>query len=401
MKRPSGIRTVAVPGFRFAGISSGIKSSGDKDLALIISQVPSVTTGLFTRNSIKAAPVNLTMKHIAAKKKCCAIIVNSGNANACTGKQGLKDAELMVQTTADTLGIDSDLVNIASTGIIGIPLPMQKIKKAIPDLVSGLADSSLSDTADAIMTTDTFPKVAMKKITIGRATGTIAGIAKGAGMICPDMATMLCFMFTDISVHHSTLHFALQNAVSKSFNMLSVDNDMSTNDTVMLMSNGILGNTPLKKGSRFYNKFEQSLSELTNDLSRMIAEDGEGATKLIEIIIKGAKTDSDAEKVAKAVSTSMLVKTAIYGKDPNWGRIMAAVGYSNAKIIEQKINISINNVKLVGKGVGTGNDKIAKKVLAKKDITITIDLGMGKKTSKSLTCDLTDGYIRINAAYRT
>jgi glutamate N-acetyltransferase/amino-acid N-acetyltransferase len=183
--------------------------------------------------------------------------------------------------------------------------------------------------------------------------------------------------------------------------MLSVDNDMSTNDTVMLMSNGILGNTPLKKGSRFYNKFEQSLSELTNDLSRMIAEDGEGATKLIEIIVKGAKTDSDAEKVAKAVSTSMLVKTAIYGKDPNWGRIMAAVGYSNAKIIEQKINISINNVKLVGKGVGTGNDKIAKKVLAKKDITITIDLGMGKKTSKSLTCDLTDGYIRINAAYRT
>ncbi len=401
MKRPSGIRTVEVPGFRFAGISSGIKSSGNKDLALILSQVPSVTAGLFTKNRIKAAPVNLTMKHIAAKKKCHAIIINSGNANACTGKQGLKDAEEMVQTAADELGIDSGLVSIASTGIIGIPLPMQKIKKAIPDLVWGLSDSSLSDSAYAIMTTDTFPKVSMKKITIGGATGTIAGIAKGAGMICPDMATMLCFMFTDISVHHSTLNFALRKAVSKSFNMLSVDNDMSTNDTVMIMANGILGNTPLKKGSRVYNKFKQSLSELTNDLSRMIAEDGEGATKLIEIIVKGAKTGSDAEKVAKAVSTSMLVKTAIYGKDPNWGRVMAAVGYSNAKIIEQKINIYINKIKLVNKGVGTGNDNLARKVLAKKNITLTIDLGMGKKVSKSLTCDLTDGYIRINAAYRT
>jgi glutamate N-acetyltransferase/amino-acid N-acetyltransferase len=307
----------------------------------------------------------------------------------------------MVQTTADELGIEAGLVSIASTGIIGVPLPMEKIKKAIPDLVWALPDSSLSNTAHAIMTTDTFPKVSMTKIKIGRATGTIAGIAKGAGMICPDMATMLCFMFTDISVHHSTLHFALQRAVNKSFNMLSVDNDMSTNDTVMIMANGILGNTPLKKSSRFYNKFEQSLSELTDDLSRMIAEDGEGATKIIEIIVKGAKTDSAAKKVAKAVSTSMLVKTAIYGKDPNWGRIMAAVGYSNVKIIEQKINISINNIKLVSKGVGIRNDKIAKKVLAKKDITITIDLGMGKKTSKSLTCDLTDGYIRINAAYRT
>lgn len=401
MKRSSGMHTVAVPGFSFAGISSGIKSSMKKDLALIYSEIPAVTAGLFTKNRIKAAPVHLSMKRHSAKKKCHAIIVNSGNANACTGRQGLKDAEQMVQATADALGIESGTVAIASTGIIGIPLPMQNIKQAIPRLVSRLSGSSLPDAASAIMTTDTFPKVSMKKVTIGKATGTLAGIAKGAGMIFPDMATMLCFICTDISIHRGTLHFALRRAVSKSFNMLSVDNDMSTNDSVLIMANGILGNRPLKKDSRSYYKFEQSLAELTYDLAQMIAGDGEGATKLIEIVVKGARTVTDAAKVARAVSTSMLVKTAIYGRDPNWGRIMAAVGYADAGIAEQKISIFINKIRMVKNGIGAGNDDLARKELAGKNITITIDLGMGSRSAKALTCDLTEGYISINAAYRT
>jgi glutamate N-acetyltransferase/amino-acid N-acetyltransferase len=400
MKQVSSGDTVIIPGFRFAGISSGIKKSGEKDLAIIFSENIATLAGVFTTNNVKAAPVKLALERITLQRGQ-AIIINSGNANACTGKQGFKDAEEITSKTAEELGINADSVYMSSTGLIGKPLPMKKILKALPLLVNKMSPLFLDQVASAITTTDTFTKVISKKIKIGKKTGTIAGIAKGAGMISPNMATMLCFITTDIAVNANTLDTALREAVKNSFNRITVDNDMSTNDTVMIMANGTLKNKPFTKNSPFYHKFKSELCDITYELSRMIVRDGEGATKLIEIIVKGAKTETDAERVAKSVAHSMLVKTAIYGNDPNWGRIMAAVGYSGTDINMQKIDIFLGIVRVVSNGVGTDKDKIARKFLSKKDITITVDLHAGRKTATVLTCDLTEKYIKINAHYGT
>jgi len=392
--------SVIIPGYSFAGISAGIKKSGADDLALVFSENVAVTAGVFTTNKIKAAPVKISINHIASQKGQ-AIIINSGNANACTGARGYSDAEEMTEKTAKALGISSELVYASSTGVIGRPLPIEKIKKALPELVKKLSPSALKQVASAIMTTDTFAKISSKKINIKGKTGTIAGIAKGAGMICPNMATMLCFMFTDIAVKPRALDSALREAVENSFNRITIDNDMSTNDMAMIMSNGSLKNTSITKSSPLYRKFASALSDVTYDLARMIVEDGEGATKLVEIAVKGARTEIDAEKVARAVANSMLVKTAIYGRDPNWGRIIAAVGYSGVDINEKKIDIYLNNVKLVNKGVGTKKEEIARNALANKNIALTIDLSEGSKSAKVLTFDLTERYIEINAHYTT
>jgi glutamate N-acetyltransferase/amino-acid N-acetyltransferase len=400
MKKHSGSRRIPVPGFKFSGISSGIKIPGEMDLALIYSESPAVTAGVFTKNKVKAAPVKMAIERIASGKGQ-AVIINSGNANACTGDRGLKDAAEISIQAADELGISPELVYVSSTGVIGVPLPLSRIKKALPRLVKELSYTSINKSAAALMTTDTFEKVYSKKIRIGSKTGTIAGIAKGAGMICPDMATMLCFIVTDIAVTPKTLNMALKNAVDGSFNRLSVDNDMSTNDTVMAMANGFSGNKPLKKNSAYYQKFQKALSEVTYNLAKMIARDGEGATKLIEIIVKGAAAEADAAKVAMSVAKSMLVKAAVYGSDPNWGRIMAAAGYSGIEIDERNTDIYINKIKLVSRGTGTNREKAAQKLFANKEIVITIDLGSGKKTARALTCDLTEKYIDINAHYRS
>ncbi|MBI5056880.1 MAG: bifunctional glutamate N-acetyltransferase/amino-acid acetyltransferase ArgJ [Nitrospirae bacterium] len=391
---------VLIPGFRFAGISAGIKKSSANDLALIFSEAPAVTAGVFTANKIKAAPVKLAIKHIASQKGQ-AIIVNSGNANACTGNRGIKDAKATIDSLAKELGISSALVYASSTGVIGRPLPIEKIKKAVPELVRSLSPSSLDQVASAIMTTDTFAKLSSRKIRIGGKTGTIAGIAKGAGMICPNMATMLCFIMTDIAIKPQALDSALRDAAQKSFNRIRIDNDMSTNDTAMVMANGLLKNAPITKNSPLYRKFANALDEVTYELSKMIVQDGEGATKLVEIAVKGAGTEGDAEKVARAVADSMLVKTAIYGRDPNWGRIIAAAGYSGAKVDETKLDIYLDKIKLVSGGVGTGKEAIARNLLARKEITITINLRSGTKSANVLTCDLTKKYIEINAHYTT
>ena len=400
MKRTSNIKQIIVPGFKFSGIKSGIKKSEEKDLALIYSETPAVTAGVFTTNRIKAAPVKLAIKKITSNKGQ-AIIINSGNANACTGKQGDKDVMKVNMELARKLGLSKEMVYVSSTGIIGRPLPVNKIKKALPELIKNLSPVSMDKAAAAIMTTDTFPKFASRKIIINGKTGTIAGIAKGAGMIRPDMATMLCFLFTDIAINAKPLDSALRKAVNMSLNRLTVDNETSTNDTAMLMSNGNLGNTPLTKRSLYYRKFEDALSDVTYELSRMIAEDGEGATKIIEVVVKGASSESDAEKAASSIANSMLVKTAVYGNDPNWGRVISAAGASGAKLIENKIDIFFNKVKLVSKGVGTGREKAASILLAGKEITIIINLGAGKQSAKVLTCDLTEKYIEINAHYTT
>lgn len=400
MKRAAGKKNIIVPGFKFSGIKSGIKESGEPDLALIYSELPAVTAGVFTTNMVKAAPVKLALKKISSNKGQ-AVIINSGNANACTGKQGDKDAATVNNELAKQMQLPKELIYVSSTGIIGRPLPVDKIKESIPRLIEGLSTNSIKKAAAAIMTTDTFPKFVSKRIKIGNRTGTIAGIAKGAGMIRPDMATMLCYLFTDIAVDAKALDSALRKAVNRSLNRLTVDNETSTNDTAMLMSNGFLGNKPLTKRSPYYSKFEDALIEITYALSRMIAEDGEGATKIIEVIVKGARSESDAEKAAGAVANSMLVKTAVYGGDPNWGRVISAAGASGAKLVEERTDIFFNRVKLVSGGVGTGREKAAAALLGKKEITITIDLGAGKQSAKVLTCDLTEKYIEINAHYTT
>ncbi len=393
--------SVSAPkGFLFSTIEAAIKKPGRKDLALIFSQTEADIAGAFTTNRVKAAPVMLDMKRIKSGRGQ-AIIVNSGNANACTGKQGLQDATEMAGRIAHGLHIKPSLVYVSSTGVIGAPMPMDRITAGITGLVDGLGQASLEDVAAAIMTTDTFPKIARKRVGIGAQTGTIAGICKGAGMICPNMATMLCFILTDIAVDQRTLDGTLQEAVKKSFNRLTIDGDMSTNDTVLIMANGILGNPPVTEKTEAYLPFRKALSELTVELAKMIAGDGEGATKYIEVEIKGARNEADAEKAALAIANSNLVKTAIRGNDANWGRIMGALGYSGVFFKENLVDIFFGKVKIVHKGLAAGKDKEAGEVLKGKEVKIVIDLHGGKASAKVFTCDLTEEYIRINAEYRT
>jgi glutamate N-acetyltransferase/amino-acid N-acetyltransferase len=387
-------------GFLFSTVEAAIKKPGRKDLALIYSEAEANTAGMFTSNKVKAAPVKLDMKKIRSGRGQ-AIIVNSGNANACTGKKGMEDAVEMTRLVALRLKMKPSLVYVCSTGVIGTPMPMDRITAKISGLMENFGKSAIEDVAAAIMTTDTFPKILRKKVRIGSKVGNIAGICKGAGMICPHMATMLCFIMTDISVNQQTLNRALKDSVKKSFNRITIDGDMSTNDTVLIMANGMIGNEELLERSEAYAAFKKSLDEITYGLSRLIALDGEGATKLVEIDLKGAKSEADAEKAAFAVANSNLVKTAIYGNDSNWGRIMAAIGYSGIDMKEEKVDIYFGRVKAVDKGLTTGRDTEAAKVLKGKNIKIVIDLHLGKYAAKVLTCDMTEEYIRVNADYRT
>ncbi len=387
-------------GFLFSTAEAAVKAPGRKDLALIYSETEATMSGVFTTNAVKAAPVRLDMKRIHSGKGK-AIIVNSGNANACTGKKGYEDAVEMSASIAKGLHIKPSLVYVCSTGVIGTPMPMDRLKAKVPELIRNLGKYDLSHVAKAIMTTDTFPKIVTKRIKVGKQTGTIAAICKGAGMICPHMATMLCFILTDINIMKATQDKALKQSVQKTFNRITIDGDMSTNDTVLLMANGMLKNRPLTEQSASYQAFKNSLQKVMYELSLLIARDGEGATKLIEIEVKGARTESDAEKAAFTVANSNLVKTAIYGNDANWGRIMAAIGYSGVFFKEEKVDIYFGNVKVVSKGLTTGQDRKAEEVLKDKDVSIRIDLHGGKAAAKVLTCDMTEDYIRVNAAYRT
>lgn len=387
-------------GFLFSTSEAAIKKPGRKDIGLIYSQVEANMAGTFTTNKVKAAPVMLDRRRIRAGKGR-AIIVNSGNANACTGKRGMADALLMTELVASGLRIAPSAVYVCSTGVIGTPMPMDRIKAKIPELVSSIGRSALGDIAQAMMTTDTFPKIVKKRVKVGNRTGSIAGVCKGAGMICPHMATMLCFVMTDIAVSQKTLDRTLRDAVKLSFNRLTVDGDMSTNDTVLVMANGILGNPEITEKSGSFAGFKKALVDILYELSKMIAQDGEGATKLIEITVRGAKSERDAEKAAFAVANSNLVKTAIYGNDANWGRIMAALGYSGADIKGERVDISFGKVKAVHKGLTTGNDREAGSVLRGKQVGILIDLHIGKASAHVLTCDMTEEYIRVNADYRT
>lgn len=388
-------------GFLFSIAEAAIKKPGKKDIALIFSEKKANIAGVFTTNKVKAAPVKLDIKNIKSGKGQ-AIIANSGNANACTGKKGMCDAIETASLVAKKLNIHSSLVYVCSTGVIGTPMPMKKIKATISSLAENLGASSIKDAAHAIMTTDTFPKIIIKKIKIQNKTAVAAGICKGAGMICPNMATMLCFIFTDLAVAQKTLNKALKDSVNKSFNRITIDGDMSTNDTVLIMANGMAGNSELTEKSADYKTFKKTLDEITFELSKLIVKDGEGASKLVEIEVTGALSEKDAEKAAFAVANSNLVKTAVYGNDANWGRIIAAIGYSGIKFDEEKVSIQLGDIKVASKGISTGEDKNANKYLKKnKEIKIIINLNKGKASAKVLTCDLTEKYIKINAEYRT
>lgn len=394
-------KTYIPEGFLFSAGEAAIKKPGRKDIVLIYSETEANIAGAFTTNRVKAAPVKLAMKKITSGRGQ-AIIVNSGNANACTGKKGMKDAAETASLTAKSLKINPSLVYVCSTGVIGTPMPMEKIKAAIPVLTANLGRLSLQDAASAIMTTDTFPKVITKKIKIKNRTGTMTGICKGAGMIAPNMATMLCFILTDIAVEKRTLSKALKDSVRESFNRITIDGDMSTNDTALIMANGMMGNSEIKENSASYKIFKNALDDITYELSRLIVKDGEGATKLITIEVKGADDEKEAEKAAFAVANSNLVKTAIYGNDANWGRIMAALGYSGISLNEKNVSIHLGNIKVVNKGTGTGKDADANNYLKNNiEVSILINLNKGAASAKVLTCDLTEEYVRVNAEYRT
>ena len=389
-----------VQGFFASGIHAGIKKTNDKDLGLIVSDVPVTVAGVFTKNQIKAAPVVLDMERIESGI-CQAIIVNSGNANCCTGKQGMKHAMQMTKAVADTIKIPEKNVLVSSTGVIGEPMPVDKACAGVPDLVNGLSEDGFLNFAQAIMTTDTKPKLISKTIETDAGSFSITGVAKGAGMIRPDMATMLCYVCTDVEADTAVLKQILTDAVDKSFNRITIDGDTSTNDTVLVMANGKSGVSladPLNK-----EIFEKALDDMLIELAKMIVKDGEGATKLVEIIIKGAASIADAQTISDTIANSNLVKTAFFGEDANWGRIIGALGRAGVPVNPDTIDIFFNDVQMVKKGLGCGKDVEAEaaKVLKLPEFEVVVDLNMGNGFSSCWTCDFSIDYVKINADYRT
>ncbi len=387
-------------GFKACGMAAGIKKDGTPDLGLIVSEMPAWVAGVFTKNRVKAAPVIVDQERIK-KGVCRAVIVNSGNANCCTGKKGIEDALKMADLVAKRLDTHESEVLVSSTGVIGQPMPMDKIESAIPSLVKNLKPQGMEDFAKAIMTTDTVPKIVMEKGEIDGGKFTIVGIAKGAGMIRPDMATMLCYLCTDIKAEPDMLYSMLKNSVDKSFNRITIDGDMSTNDTVLLLANGASG--VAIENTEHISVFASILDNLLLRLAKMLVKDGEGVTKLVEIKVKGAKTEKDAKKIADAVANSSLVKTAIFGEDANWGRIIAAAGRAGADLDPDLTDIYFDDVLMVKNGTGCGEQAEieATKVLKKAEFSITIDLNLGKESYWVLTCDFSMDYVKINADYRS
>jgi len=388
-------------GFRFSAIASGIKKTVKLDLGLIVSDHPANCAGVFTRNKVVAAPLLLTQPRIA-KGRCQAILVNSGNANACTGAEGFQTAETTLQLLAGQLQIADELIAVASTGVIGEPLPLEPFSSGVPTLVAGLSATQAATVAEAMMTTDAFSKIATAA-EAGDQNYRVLGLAKGAGMIHPNMATMLCFVLTDAPIAPELLKTALPRAVQKSFNSISVDGDTSTNDMVLLLANGASGGAMILPDSSEAQIFSQHLDRVLLDLAKMIVRDGEGATKLVQIRVVGAESEKTARIAARSVATSSLVKTAFFGEDANWGRIIAAVGYSGIDIDPNRIDISFDQVPVAVNGLAAGAEQEAKatRILQQDEFVVTINLHSGEAESSYYTSDLSYEYVKINADYRT
>ncbi len=386
-------------GFKAAGIAAGIKASGNKDLALIFSETPCSAAGVFTLNRVKAAPV-LVMQEYLRDGRAQAVVVNSGNANCCTGDQGMADARRMAAVTAEALGLKAEDVLPGSTGVIGVPLPMSVVEKGIRQIAPMLSPTGGDEAAEAIMTTDTVPKKVAIQVQIGGKTVTLGGMAKGAGMIAPNMGTMLSFLTTDVKMEPELLKSLLKGAVDRSYNMVTVDGDTSTNDTVILMANGASGVEV--KVAADVELFRKALSELTLDLAKQIARDGEGATKFVTVRVTSARVFADAKTVALSVANSNLVKTAIFGRDPNWGRILCAAGYSGAELDPNRVRVSMVGIPIFANGTPVPFDKPkAIEALSARDVLIEIDLGDGSENVEAYTCDFSYDYVKINAEYTT
>ncbi|RJP90142.1 MAG: bifunctional glutamate N-acetyltransferase/amino-acid acetyltransferase ArgJ [Desulfobacteraceae bacterium] len=389
-----------VNGFMAAGIAAGIKKNNAKDLGLIVSTVPAAVAGVFTRNQIKAAPVVLDMERVAAGV-CRTVIVNSGNANCCTGEQGMKDAIYMAKLAADATGVPEDMALVSSTGVIGQALPVAKVAAAMPALMEALSEDGFLNFAEAIMTTDTRPKMLTRTVDVAGKSFSLVAVAKGAGMIRPDMATMLSYVCTDVEADAQVLKQVLAQAVNLSYNRITIDGDTSTNDTVLLMANGTSGVSINDTGVQ--ERFQSVLNEMLIELAKMVVKDGEGVTKLVEIRVTGAASDADADKMADTVAHSNLVKTAFFGEDANWGRIIGALGRSGAPIAPDAVDISFNDVLLVKNGLWCGSEAeaAATKVLKLPEFAVNIDVHMGNGRASYWTCDFSIDYVKINADYRS
>jgi len=393
---PSG--GVTSPGGFLAGATSaGIKNKDRSrlDLGILFSKVPCPAAAVFTTNKVKAAPVVLSQKRLQ-KGRASAVIMNSGCANACTGEQGMADALEMTGLAARHVGVSPEDVLVASTGVIGVTLPMERIRAAMPNVV--LSVEGGHGLARAIMTTDTVPK----EVAVKADDYIIGGMIKGAGMIHPDLATMLCFLTTDAAIDVNFLGQALRKAVDISFNMVSIDGDNSTNDTVLVMANGMAGNKPIVQGSRKAEAFQQALNKACIYLAREVARDGEGATKLIEVSVSGAASAGDARRAARTVVSSSLVKAAVHGSDPNWGRVLAAAGRSGAALKAEKLELYIGDTRVVKDGAPVPfNKKEVVRHLDGKEVYIALNLNIGSAEATAWGCDLSEEYVKINAEYTT
>lgn len=398
-----------VEGFRVAGTHCGLKKDGKLDFALIVSDRPCSSAGVFTRNLVKAAPVLVDMRRLSAYPNAIrAVAINTGSANACTGRKGIQDAEVMADWVAESVGIEGEHVLVMSTGVIGMPLPLDKIKLGIAATSESL-DNDWESTAKAIMTTDTRHKAASVTVTTESGESyTIAGISKGSGMIAPDMATMLSVITTDVQLTVPETKLALRMAVDKTFNRIVVDGDMSTNDTVFLLANGASGVSLLTSGDR--EQFQKALDAVSRKLAQDIVRDGEGASKFIAVHVQGAFDTESARKIANAIATSPLVKTAFYGNDANWGRIIAAVGYAGVPLDLDRVKLSISpgaelngsGLQLFAEGLPTDySEKEASAIMNNPTVSILLTCGQGGGDDLVWTCDLSHDYVSINADYRT
>lgn len=387
-------------GYRASGVRCGIRRER-KDLALLFSEVPASAAGVFTTNRVAAAPVLVTRGKVRGGR-LQAVVVNAGNANACTGRRGLEDAMAMAELAARELGIDSSLVAVASTGVIGVPLPMARLEEGIPMAVRELSPDGGPRAAEAIMTTDTVAKEAAVELELAGCTVRVGGMAKGSGMIHPNLATMLGFVTTDAPVTPECLDRMLRDAVDRSFNAVTVDGDTSTNDMVLALANGMAGVPTISGPGPEYDALQGALEAVSFSLAQQIVRDGEGATKFVEVVVKGARSREDARRAAKAVANSSLVKTALFGQDANWGRIICAVGYSGAEVEPDSIDLFLGPLQVVQGGAGIPFDEgQARDILGNREIRIEVHLGLGEYEAVVWTCDLSYDYVRINGSYRS
>ena len=392
---------ISVPGFLAGGISAGIKEGGNKDLGLIFSTVPARVAAMFTKNTFKAAPVLIDAERVK-RGVAQAIITNSGCANAATGKEGIADALAVSKVAAQQLKIPEDHLLICSTGVIGKRLPVKKIEAGIPRLIKSLSENGIEDAQEAMMTTDKFPKIAIRRGIVGAKDVTVCGVAKGAGMIEPNMATLLTYVMTDALVDAKALNTVFRQVIDSTFNAVSVDGCMSTNDTAIILANGLAGNNPLERAQARLQRFREMLTDVLAELAQAVVRDGEGATKLIKIIVEGAKSKSDARRVAYSVANSNLVKTAFFGEDPNWGRIISAVGASGVALEKEKVTLSVGNMVLFAQEA-PADFQLARlrEVIHKGEIEVRIALGGGDKSFEMCTSDLSHEYVEINSSYST